>query len=338
MRITVCGYPSRYGGADTELHHQIICWLRMGVEVSIVPFYPPDANQLKLALDQKGCCIHSHQNWAAVEGTHAIGFCSAEFLKLLPEIRKHALSTTFVNCMTWNFEMELQRQGENLIDVHLYQTDHGRDMVGKRLEILGHAYNPIRFTPYFHADFFPFRSPRPGPVFKFGRISREDTDKFNASQIEIYRRIEHRPKKGIILGWGRNALQKCGQLPIEVCGFGAGSLSQSGFYAFADAVVMTTDTFENLPRVGLEAMASGSVLIVDNRGGWQVLVDHGKTGYLAEDPDDMLRYCEELAHDRDLMHSMALAARDRLDALWGYAAASQSWTRVFEALDQCRKR
>ena len=36
--IWVAGYPSLYGGADTELDHNIDLWRRFGVEVNLVPF------------------------------------------------------------------------------------------------------------------------------------------------------------------------------------------------------------------------------------------------------------------------------------------------------------
>lgn len=36
-RIFVHGFPSLYGGAGTELHHQIIVWREMGMEVHLIP-------------------------------------------------------------------------------------------------------------------------------------------------------------------------------------------------------------------------------------------------------------------------------------------------------------
>lgn len=36
-RIFVHGFPSLYGGAGTELHHQIIVWCEMGMEVHLIP-------------------------------------------------------------------------------------------------------------------------------------------------------------------------------------------------------------------------------------------------------------------------------------------------------------
>ena len=41
--------------------------------------------------------------------------------------------------------------------------------------------------------------------------------------------------------------------------------SQQEFYRHCEIVLQPMDSTENWPRIGLEAMASGSVLIVDNR-------------------------------------------------------------------------
>ena len=123
-------------------------------------------------------------------------------------------------------------------------------------------------------------------------------------------------------------MEKCGQLPPGVAGYGAGALTQAGFYAFCDALVMMTDTFENLPRVGMESMASGTVLIVDDRGGWQTLVENGVTGFLCKGLSDVVAAAERLASERGLMHEMASAALARLEQRWGFLAAAASWERV----------
>ncbi|MEG2237720.1 MAG: hypothetical protein RRY13_08710 [Akkermansia sp.] len=49
-------------------------------------------------------------------------------------------------------------------------------------------------------------------------------------------------------------------------------------------ILQLTDTTKNWPRIGFEAMANGSVLIVDKRGGWEQMIIHGKTGWLFNIP------------------------------------------------------
>jgi hypothetical protein len=177
--LCVVGHPSRVGGADTELDHQMRCWQAMGVKVHVCHTGALDEHLKSLQLEKRGVVYHAPKDWKSLEGLDCISFCNGEFLANLPEIRKHARSVTWVNCMTWNFDRELQMHGEGMIDLHLFQTEHALERVGPKLRALGN-FQSLMFTPYFHADDFPLHSDRPTDKFRFGRISRADADKFNS--------------------------------------------------------------------------------------------------------------------------------------------------------------
>lgn len=268
--LCVIGHPSFVGGADTELADQISCWLAMGIRVHICPTSPLDLSQCSMQLKEAGCIYHEHSDWESLDGLHCISFCNGEFLRNLPFIRKFARSTTFVNCMTWNFDEEIAAQEHNLIDFHLYQTEHGYQRVSLKLRRF-ESYKPLFFTPFFDCTRFPLVTNRDTDKFRFGRISRDDADKFGTRQLWIYETMTAPvPKEGLILGWSTSVEAKFKRTPDPfIHSLPAGSLSQRAFYTQCEAVIMTTDTFENLPRVGFEAMSSGSVLVVDNRGGWR---------------------------------------------------------------------
>lgn len=97
-------------------------------------------------------------------------------------------------------------------------------------------------------------------------------------------------------------------------------------------MLQATDTTENWPRIGFEAMASGSVLIVDRRGGWEQMVDHGKTGWLCERPGDFIAYASKMAWEPHFWEDMAAAARERGLSLGGMDASTESWKEVFEVI------
>ncbi len=332
--LCVIGHPSRLGGADTELDHQIRCWLAMGVEVHLCPTYSVDSNQMTMGLTERGCVYHTSRDWESLEGFHCISFCNGEFLKALPEIKKYARTTTFVNCMSWNFELEVEFQKQGLIDFHLYQTQHSFDKVSQKLKTEG-VYRPLFFHPYFDASEFPFVDDRPLDKFRFGRISRDDGDKFGSQQLWIYETMTAPVlKEGLVLGWGPNAERKLGnQLPNYIQAVRPGSLTQRAFYTQCEAIIMTTDTFENLPRVGFEAMASGSLLIVDNRGGWQLEVENGVTGWLCSDHREFVYKASRCAYEKQERDQMRAAARKKLETTWGLQAAMDSWDQIFTAWD-----
>ena len=74
-------------------------------------------------------------------------------------------------------------------------------------------------------------------------------------------------------------------------------------------------------------MASGSVLVVDRRGGWEQMVEHGKTG-------DFITYATKMAWEPHYREDMAAAARERGMALGGQEASMESWQEVFEAISR----
>lgn len=333
--LCVIGHPSRLGGADTELDHQIHCWQAMGIDVHICPTGPLDVNLKSMNLMERGCVIHPSRDWRSLEGLHCVSFCNGEFLNALPEIHRYARSTTFVNCMSWNFDKEMEGQEKGLIDFHLYQTQHSFIKVSEKLKGLG-AYRPLFFQPYFHATEFPFIDNRPQDKFRFGRISRDDADKFGRQQLWIYETMTAPVlKEGLIIGWGPKVEEKFQRRPDPyIQALPAGGLSQRAFYAQCEAVIMTTDTFENLPRVGFEAMASGSVLIVDNRGGWKIQVDDGQTGWLCSDDREFVYKASRCAFEDQERQAMRIVAREKLEQNWGLATSMDSWAQVFDAWER----
>jgi glycosyltransferase involved in cell wall biosynthesis len=66
---------------------------------------------------------------------------------------------------------------------------------------------------------------------------------------------------------------------------------------------------ENWPRVGLEAMAAGVPVVVDNRGGWPEMIRHGQTGFLCNDEGEMASCIARLAHDSTCRRAIIAQAR-----------------------------
>ena len=112
------------------------------------------------------------------------------------------------------------------------------------------------------------------------------------------------------------------------------ALPQQEFYRRCHIVLQPTDTTENWPRVGFEAMASGSVLIVDKRGGWEQMIEHGRTGWLCESPGDFIAYASKMAWEPHYREDMAAAARERGLALGGLGASLESWRQVLDVIEE----
>ncbi|MDR2430502.1 MAG: glycosyltransferase [Puniceicoccales bacterium] len=339
-RLFVYGFPGLYGGAGTELHHQIIVWLRIGLEVHIIPGDEGYANEpLYAEMLSRGVKIHPKDEWDALQpGDPILGFCNAEFLNALPEIRKRTRRTVFVNCMTWLFDREKERMAQGMIAMFLYQNESVR---AKHKPVL-HALNPgakarfVTFKPYFDSSRFPFIEERAKEYFGCGRISRQDADKFARNTLHIYEYfVAPVFKRGLFLGFDQRSEAKIGK-PYAWIRTAANQteVSQQDFYKHCEIILQPTDTTENWPRVGFEAMASGSVLIVDNRGGWKQMIEHGKTGWLCKHERDFIYHASKMAYEPELRREIARAARERGQALGGIDASLSSWTTVLEALSE----
>ncbi len=335
QEICVIGYPSRVGGADTELDHQIHVWQALGLKVHLIHTGALDSNLKSMRMEDRGCIVHAPGDWSACQGMHVISYCNGGFLKHLETIRRYAKTTTFVNCMTWLFDAEKAMHRRGLIDCFLYQTDHAREKLQVELIAINPNFRGFKVRPYFHIDEFPYFERRPEDRFRFARISREDLGKFHAAQLWVYETmVAPVLKEGVMLGVNDRIRAKIGPEPNWIKAYPAGGFPVADVYREAHCVIQMSETYENLPRVGFEAMASGCVLIVDDRGGWQEQVVHGQTGFLCRDQREFVYYASRAAFEREERRQMAERARDRVATNWGTEQSQRDWSDFFTSLER----
>ena len=336
-KIAVVGHPSFFGGADTELAHQVKLWKHLGLEIH---FFPDSvvAQELKCTFgtDQPGCVHHAPGAWSELEGLDVVSFCNAYYLEHLPQIRKFARTTSWVNCMTWNFPLEQKRHKEGLIDLHLYQTQHALHRVGSGLADEPSA-QLMEFVPFFDADSLPMMTDRPKDQLTVGHLSRPDPAKFHPDLWRIWNGFRSPVKKsGIVMAWSEAIETKIGKPPEWVTTLTSNQITQHEFFKHTDILLMHTQTLENLPRVGFEAMASGTVMCVNRKGGWCVQVQDGITGFVCGFPREAIERASALAFEPNLRLAMATAARQALIDGWGFEASSRSWSGVFKTIAAIR--
>lgn len=337
-RLVVYGFPSAGGGAGTELRHQIRLWRKMGIAVTVIPsqagtqVLPEHAELRALGVD-----IRLVDEWSCLNpDDFVISFCNAEALKKVDHIRSRGCRFGFVNCMTDLFELEKQRAREGHIDAFIYQNPNVRSDLEFQLRRLSPPNNPVfaDFEPWLDAELFPYQAERCRSTFVMGHISRPDPLKFSKDTLRIYDAVESPvPKRGIFLGFNHRCAAKTGPPPqwIKLTADHTG-MSPVDFYRQCHVVLQPTDTTENWPRIGLEAMASGCVLIVDRRGGWNRMIEHEETGFLCSTPDDFVRYASLLAHDSALRERIARQAHQAVISRTSFERCATSWQRVMASL------
>lgn len=296
-------------------------------------------NPLYSEMAARGSTIHNAFDWSVIpDGAPVISFCNQEFLNSLPEIRQRSRRTIFVNCMTWLFGKEKEAMQRGDIALFLYQNENVKTNLMPRLKALNDDANIrfMSFRPYFDDAAFPFMGKRLSDWFGAGHISRQEDDKFSKDILKIYEYFSSPiEKRGFFLGFDARSQAKTGEPPAWIETYhDHNDLSQQEFYHRCHIILQPTDTTENWPRIGFEAMASGSVLIVDKRGGWEQMIEHGKTGWLCENTGDFIAYASKMAWEPHLREDIAAAARERGRKLGGMEASLESWEEVFYSLDQ----
>ena len=264
---------------------------------------------------------------------HVISYCNGKFLDNIKLIKSFVATTTFVNCMTWLFAKEKSAVKDGFIDYEIYQTQRVLDKNLVQLQAINPSVKGMCIKPYFDADLFPLILNRPRDKFRFGRIQREDAGKYHPKTLWIHETMTApNLKEGIFLGFNKRIEKKIGPVPKWIKTYPAGKITQEEFYLHSQAIIQPCDVnhTENLPRIGFEAMASGTILIVDKKGGWQDIVRHGKTGWLCSGEREFAYYSSRCAFEHKEREKMAVRAREHLIENWGMDAAKEGWSKFFK--------
>ncbi|MGC9190774.1 MAG: glycosyltransferase, partial [Candidatus Micrarchaeia archaeon] len=92
-------------------------------------------------------------------------------------------------------------------------------------------------------------------------------------------------------------------------------------YSNSTAVLFTAMN-EDYGLVPLEAMASSKPVISVNEGGPKETIIQGKTGYLANSPEEMAKYMLEIASDKEFAEELGKNGRNRV-------IKNYSWERFY---------
>lgn len=339
--IFVSGYPGDVGGANTELWHTVKLWRRQGHHVTLLPTWKADP-RWHARLEAIGCRTLSADPNALhmVEGlAHGVvvSFCNTRFLAVADRFRKLGCRIVWVGCMNWIFPKErLHYVKQGPFDRYVFQSRYQRDQLVPQLCKFGYEEHQGRvLRGAFDVGEFPF-APRPHVPesrLTIGRISRAAADKFATDTWKIYRRIPH-SIEARVLGWSDEVAEAVGTPPSWAECLPAGQVEPRALLATLHAMVHTGGwAVENWPRVGLEAMAAGVPIVVENRGGWREMIRHGETGYLCDTEEQYAYYTARLAYDEPHRLQIARQARETLVAtLAAPEAIATGWDELFASL------
>jgi glycosyltransferase involved in cell wall biosynthesis len=320
--IWVAGYPGPYGGADTELDHQIDLWLNHGVRVNLVPAWEPDAAS-RAALAARGAVTHAYRD-DIFAGKLVVSYCNGAFLRRLPRIYEAGppRCVIWANCMTWTFPHELECHRQGLISLFIFQSEYQRLWLVPELRAVRPVQELEGYRPYFSMRRW---SPGPGALgpgrsgyYGIGRVSRDDAAKYPADLWETFSRVRAPlPVKSFVLGWGPRALGKCGmpedRHDLDWMLWAPTAVPAQQFFGQVHTLMhQTGGSRENWPRVAFEAWASGVAVLAECDYAWPELIEDGETGILCRTSEDFAQHASELAFDEARRKRITLSAMRRL--------------------------
>jgi len=295
--IYALGCPSSIGGAETELWHTVRLWRRSGRPVTLLTTGPCDP-YWKARCEAIGCKFHGLKFDAKaippeVEGQPVVAFCNRAFMWIAEELRKAKAKLVWVPCMMHPWEVEhkvCQRIGP--FDAYVMQTQFQFDELLKWHRAWGVPEDRRwRIRGAFDMSEFAY-APKPwmiGRPFVIGHLSRPHPRKWRKDIWAIYKAIRDRlapdlPVQVRVMGWTYEATRiQTGDPPkgMEVEILPPGKEDCQTFLQSIHALVQYSDCDENWPRVGLEAMACGTLLVVERRGGWIEMMRDAHSGFFA---------------------------------------------------------
>jgi hypothetical protein len=322
MEIWVAGYPGPYGGADTELDHQVDLWLSQGVAVHLVPTWDPDS-ALREELSARGAVTHLY--WPGIfAGKVVVSYCNGDFLERLAEIYDagRPRCVVWANCMTWTFPHELECHRQGLISLFLFQSDYQRQWLLPELRAVRPVQELDGYRPYFSMRRWSPGRPAPDPAqagyYGIGRVSRDDAAKYPADLWQTFSQVRApTPVKSFVLGWGPHALGKCGP-PDDYPGldwllWAPTAVPAQQFFGRVHTLMhQTGGSRENRPRVAFEAWASRVAVLAECDYAWPELIEDGETGILCRTSQEFAEHASELAFDKKRRGRITAAALRRL--------------------------
>lgn len=331
--VWVAGFPSEYGGADTELDHLIDLFRHYGVEIHLVPMFGSTLPMRRSVL-ARGCCIDEYQPDVFADRT-VVSFCNGAFLEHLPEIMRQGAPAKVIwfNCMTWPFDAELAAHERGWIDYFGFESSFQQGILGPSLEEVG-PYQSFAYRPYFNRNRIRWHYREPDGTYRVGRISRDDAAKFAPDTWRIFDRVLVPPdvrKKVFVLGFGPRAREKIGEPPVGMdwMTWSPDAIQSTQFYRGIDTLIHKTGgSRESYGRFLVEAYAHGVVPIVEDAFAFPDLVVHGETGFRGQTSDEMSYYASQLAFQPGLHRRMAEAGRAFLDELVDPVECFRPWLDV----------
>ena len=275
-------------------------------------------------------------NVPGLAGSICHSMCNCHFWEVFGTLKTLGCKTVWSSCMTFEFPETInaiRRHGPP--DAFHYQSDFQREENDK-LHVAPAAPSPgVLIRGAFDFTEFPFapRPHEPHTDFVIGRLSRPEADKWSSNLWPIIGAVPHPGRRALAMGWTLMAERKCGRPPPWATVLKPQEIPVPEFLGRCHAMIgLNGGARENWPRIGLEAMAAGVPLVVQNLWGWREMIVHGETGFLCDNDQDFAFYLALLGRDEGLRLRIADHARSAVEQFANPEAIGRQWRELFESM------
>jgi hypothetical protein len=361
MRVFYIGFPGPMGGANTEMLHTIAVWRQAGINVTLIPTWGKGDGPVADKMRAIGCDIApgitaaTIANVPGIAGSIVHSMCNSHFFEVFGTLKELGCKTVWSSAMTFEFpETIAAYRAHGPADAYHFQSEFQRQEITATLAKLGITVTsdqwPVARSGTLTTDHRPLATlirgafdftdypfcPRPhaeGEDFWIGRLSRPDLDKWSSNLWPILSAVPYPQRRALAMGWTPNNTRKCGQPPKWAQTLTPQQIPVPDFLGRCHAMIgINGGARENWPRIGLEAMAAGVPLVVQNLWGWREMLVHGETGFLCDNDQDFAFYLALLARDEELRQKIARNARQAVERLADAATIGRQWQTFFESL------
>lgn len=355
MEVTLLGVPKTLGGANDEAGHTVMLWRKLGWDVTIARItsckcgvetasFTPTNRWYQRVVDA-GCKIIevSSENLAPLAGRTLVSFCNQHTIHNWPQLWALGCRLAWVPCMCYVFRHERTTFVDCPPHAVVFQSKFQANELGGNYAAWGvPASRQYRIHGALDLDQWPFveKHREPADLFVTCRLARPDQSKWSRFLWHIIKTCQknlrdsrfnleagdHIPIQIRVMGWTDELDKAIGSPPECAIAYEPDSLTAQEFLQPCHAMLcINSGDVENWPRVVLEAMASGVVVVAEDNWGYREQITRMKTGLMFTNLPAASREINKLARSESLRVEIAHNARQHVEWLTNPAVLGAQW-------------
>lgn len=306
MNLYIWGWPSFLGGADTKVAH-LIDLLHEDYDITVIPNDPNRLTEqfwVDYILKYGAHCCSVNSLPSKIDGI-SLSLCNPHLFKdgIIDKINERGTKLIWSTEMVWHHDGELEAIKNGKISKVLYVSEIQKSKLRYPNTV------PSSMTGnYINPAYFPFKE-RDNVRFTIGRLSRHDGDKYPADFPVYYESLGIPNVKFRVMAWSNDLRIKYRWHVFDDRWdlLEANQETQLDFLQSLDLFIYPLGHrfTESWGRSTVEAMLTGAIPIVPSGHNFNNLIEHGVSGFILDDFQDVKSEAQRLYRDNEYRKRMS---------------------------------